>query len=158
MLLDFQFFEKLLENLTLSGLLGNDVPQMADLRLANAVDTTKALFETIRVPGEVVIDHQVGVLQVHAFACCIGGDQHKDIGVVAELLLNLSPLIAVGAAMNGHYSLGFAQHVPNSSNQVVQGIAVLGEDDQLAAAATAGEHLWSVLQQAGELLPLLVLA
>jgi hypothetical protein len=40
---------------------------VADLRLANAVDTTKPLLEPVRVPGQVVVDHEVGAtLEVHA--------------------------------------------------------------------------------------------
>ena len=38
---------------------------MADLRLADAVDAAEALFQPVRVPGQVVVDHQVGALQMN---------------------------------------------------------------------------------------------
>ena len=82
-----QLVEKSLEDVSFSGFLGDHVPQMADLGLANPVDTAKALFQPVGVPGQVVVDHQVGVLQVDAFASGIGGNQHQNIRIVAELFL-----------------------------------------------------------------------
>ena len=40
--------------------------------------------------------------------------------------------------------------------QIVQGVAVLGEDDHLATVAVRIEHLGVILQQPGELFPFLV--
>ncbi|MNZ54650.1 hypothetical protein D3C78_725570 [compost metagenome] len=158
LLLDFQLFEQLLEHRAFAGFLGDDVPQVADLGLADTVDTAETLLQAIRVPGQIVVDHQVGVLQVHAFAGRIGGDQHQHGGVIAKLFLDLAPLVAVGAAVDGDHRIRVAKHVADAGHQVVQGVAVLGEDDQLATAAAAGEHLRGILQQAGQLFPFLVLA
>ena len=136
----------------------HQVPQVAHLTLANAVDAAKALLHAVGVPGQVVIDHEVGVLQVHAFASGIGGQQHQHVGVVAEGFLHLAPVVAVDAAVDGDHGLFAAQRVADAQQQVVERVAVLGEDDDFAAAAIGGAHLGLVLQQARELFPLAVAA
>lgn len=44
--------------------------------------------------GQVVVDHQVGDLQVEAFTGGVGGQQDLHVGVVGELLGDLAPLHA----------------------------------------------------------------
>ena len=131
---------------------------MADLALANAMDATETLLQPVRVPGQVVVDHQVGVLQVHAFACRIGGQQHLDVLVLAELLLDTTTLVAVGAAVDLNHGLRPAQQAGDLAGQVVQRVAVFGEDDDLAAVAVRIEHQLTVLQDLRQLAPLLVVA
>ena len=155
---DLDLVEQLLEHLAFAGAHGNDVPQVADLGLADAVDAPEALFESVGVPRQVIVDHEVGVLQVDAFAGGVGGDQDADLGVVAELFLDLAPLVAVGAAVDDAHRLRVAEQVLDAREQVIERVLVLGEEDQLAAAAAGGEHLRLVLQQAGEFFPLLVVA
>jgi len=53
---------------------------MADLRLTDTVDAAKTLFDAVRVPGQIVVDHQVGALQVDPFAGGICGQQHLHSG------------------------------------------------------------------------------
>ena len=60
---------------------------MADLGLADPVDTAEALLQAVGVPGQVVVDHQVGALQVDAFAGGVGGQQHLHLRVVPERFL-----------------------------------------------------------------------
>jgi hypothetical protein len=98
--LDFQLLEQALEDVALAGLGGDHVPQVADLGLADAVDAAEALLQAVGVPRQVVVDHQVGVLQVHAFAGRVGGQQHPHGGVVAEQLLHLAALFAFDAAVD----------------------------------------------------------
>ena len=81
---------------------------MAYLRLANAVDAAKALFQAVGVPGQVVVDHQVGVLQIHAFAGCVGGQQYPRGWVVAKQLLHLAALFALDAAVDHGHSVFIA--------------------------------------------------
>ena len=69
----FQLLEQPPVDVALAGLVGDQVPQMADLGLADAVDAAEALLQAVRVPGQVVVDHQVGALQVDAFAGGVGG-------------------------------------------------------------------------------------
>ena len=55
------------------------VPEVADLGLADAVDAAEALFEPVRVPGQIVVDHQMrAALKVHAFASGIVRDHHAN--------------------------------------------------------------------------------
>ena len=67
--------EQALEDLALAGVRGDEVPQVADLGLADAVDATEALLDAVGVPGQVVVDHQVGALQVETLAGGVGRDQ-----------------------------------------------------------------------------------
>jgi len=48
---------------------------VADLSLADPVDTAEALLDPVGVPGQVVVDHQVGPLQVQALPGGVG--RHK---------------------------------------------------------------------------------
>ena len=47
---------------------------MANLGLANPVDTTETLLNLVRVPRQVIVDHEVSALKVYTFACGIIGD------------------------------------------------------------------------------------
>jgi hypothetical protein len=78
--LDFQLLEQALENVALARFGSHHVPQVADLGLADTVDAAEALLQAVRVPRQVVVDHQVGVLQVHAFAGRVGGHSTRAVG------------------------------------------------------------------------------
>ena len=77
----FEFGQKLVIHVALSGFLGNEIPQVADFVLSDAVDTSEALFHPVGIPGEVVVDHQVGVLEVHTFPSCVCCHKHADISI-----------------------------------------------------------------------------
>ena len=87
-------------NVAFSGLLGHQVPEVADLGLADAVDAAETLLDPVWVPGQVVIDHQVGTLQIDAFTGGVGGKQHLHLWVVFEGFLRLQPLFATHAAVD----------------------------------------------------------
>ena len=149
--LDPKFFKKPKIDITFAGLLGDKVPEVADLLLADAVDAAEALFEPVRIPRQVVVDHQVGVLEVHAFAGGIGGDEYAHLGVGTKDRLNPAALVAVGAAVDGDDGISVASIAEHSGDflvQVIQCVAVLGEDDELALAAASVAHLRIVLQDA----------
>ena len=55
-------------DITFTCAFGHQVPQVAGFGLADTVDAPEALFNAVRVPGQVVIDHQVRALEVDAFA------------------------------------------------------------------------------------------
>ena len=99
--LDPKFFKKPEIDVTFAGFLGDKVPEVADLLLADAVDAAEALFEAVWIPRQVVVHHQVGVLEVDAFTGGIGGDQHAHFGVGAKDRLNPAALVPVGAAVDG---------------------------------------------------------
>ena len=67
-------------DIAFAGFLGNQIPEVADFGLADAVNTAKALLQAVRVPRQVVVDHQVGVLQVDTFAGRVGRDQTRTSG------------------------------------------------------------------------------
>ena len=46
----------------LPGLMGNEIPKMAYFALAESVDASKSLLDTVWVSWQVVVDHEVGML------------------------------------------------------------------------------------------------
>ena len=120
------------------------------------MNAAKPLLHAVGIPGQVVIDHEVGVLQVHAFASGIGGQQYHHIGVVAKGFLHLAPVIAVDAAVDGDHGLFAAQRVAHAHQQVIERIPVLCEYDDLSAATIGGEHFRLVLQQPRKFFPFAV--
>jgi hypothetical protein len=73
------------------------------------VDASEALLQAVRVPRQVVVHHQVGALQVHAFAGGVGGDQDTHVGVGTEQRLDAAALVAVRAAVDGDDGVGVAE-------------------------------------------------
>ena len=80
-------------DIALARLLGHEVPEVADFGLADAVDAAEALFEPVGVPRQIVVDHQVGALEVDALARRIGRDEDDDLGIVLEGSLRRAPLV-----------------------------------------------------------------
>ena len=64
--------------------------------LAVAVAPPDALLDALRVPGQVVVDHQIAELQVDALGRGLGGDE--DGGVVAEVLDERGAHVGAGRA------------------------------------------------------------
>ena len=151
-----ELFEQPVIDLAFARVLGDEVPQVADFGLADAVDAAEALFQAVRVPGQVVVDHQVGALQVDAFAGGVGGDEDFDFLVVLEGFLGLAPFFAADAAVNDDDGLRPAEQCPNLLGEIVQRVAVLGEDDEFPAMPVGVEHFGVVLQQLGKLVPFAV--
>src|SRR6266571_8976873 len=120
-------------DVALARFLGHQVPQVADLGLADAVDPAEPLLQAVRVPGQVVVHHQVRALEVDALASGVGGEEHLHFGIVQKALLRLAPFLTAQAAMDEHDSLWAAKQRANLALQVVEGVAVLGEHDKLLA-------------------------
>ena len=72
------------EHLALAGVVGDEVPQAADLLLADAVDAAEPLLDAVGVPRQVVVDHQVGGLEVEALAGGVGGEQDLAVGFLVN--------------------------------------------------------------------------
>lgn len=66
---------------------------MADLRLADAVDAAEALLQPGGVPGEVVVDEEVGLLQVHPLPGGVRGHQDEGFPVLGEAGLAQAALL-----------------------------------------------------------------
>ena len=151
-----EFGEQAVIDLALAGFLGDEIPQVTDLVLADAVDAPEALFEAVWVPRQVVIDHQVGVLEVHAFTGGIGGEENADLGVGTEQGLALAALVAMHAAVNGGDGVGRAEDAADAALQIVQRVLVLGEEDHFALTAIGVAHVRIVLENFREFIPLAV--
>ena len=156
--LDGQFFKQTVVDGALASLLGDEVPEVADLGLADAVDAPKPLLHTVRVPWEVVVDHQVGALEVDALARGVGRDEHLHVLVGAEECLSLLPFFALCAAVDRDDRVGVANDVADLVTEVVQRVAMLGEDNDLPLPAVGVVHLRRVLEQLREFVPLAVFA
>ena len=48
--LDFELLQQTVIDIAFAGLLGDEVPEMADLGLPDAVNATEALLQPVRVP------------------------------------------------------------------------------------------------------------
>ena len=145
--------EQLGEDGAFPGVGRDEVPQVADLGLADAVDAAEALLDPVRVPREVVVDHEVGALEVQALAGGVGRDQDPGVDVLGEQLFSLGALISPDAAVDGDDGVAAAEEIADALGEVLQGVAVLGEDDDLLT----GDHR-VVGEQLAELGPLLVRA
>ena len=115
----FQLFQQATIDLAFAGVGRDEVPEMADLGLADPVDTAEPLLDLVRVPGQVVVDHQVAALKVHAFASRVVGDQHQHVAVLHEPLDDLAPIFAGDATMDDLDGIGAAKARPDPVVQVV---------------------------------------
>ena len=104
---------------------------MAHLGLADTVDAAETLLDAVRVPRKIIVDHQVGTLEVDSLTCGVSRKKDADLGVELEFFLRLRALLAAQTTVNDTYSLLLAQQRADACGEVVQGVAVLGEDDQL---------------------------
>ena len=152
-----KLFEESFVDRAFAGLAGDEVPEMADLALAEAVDASEALFNAVGVPGQVVVDHEVGALEVDAFAGGVGGDEDVDVGVVEEAALLALPFGAAELSVDGGDAVAAAEFDGDAVDEVGERVEVFGEDEQLAAATARVEH-FGVAEHAAEFVPLAVLA
>ena len=134
-----QLFEELAIDIALAGLLGHQIPEVAHFGLADAVNAAEALLEAVRVPRQIVVDHQVRALEVDAFAGGIGGQQHlhfgsclKDSCAFIRSSRPMPPWIMTTASLRPSRVV--------MRLEVVQRVAVLGEEERASGAAMA----WAV--------------
>ena len=104
-------------DLAFARVLGHEIPQVADFGLADAVDAAEPLLQAVRIPGQVVVDHQVSALQVDAFAGGVGGDEDFDFLVLRERFLGLAPFLAADAAVDDDDGLGSPERVPECARR-----------------------------------------
>ena len=123
------------------------IPKVAYLRLPDAVNSAETLFQSVGVPRQVTVDHQVRPLQVDTFTGCIGGKQDEHILVLLECLLGLRAILAPHAAMNRHQGLRGAQNRAEPFGQIAQCVAMLRKDNELSPVALRIEHLRMVLEK-----------
>ena len=109
----FQFFKQTLEHHALSRFFRDQIPEMADFGLSDTVDTAKPLFQPVRIPGKVIVDHQVGALQVDTFTSRISSNQDTHVFVLLEKFLHFAAFISEHTAVNRHNRLVAAEQVAN---------------------------------------------
>ena len=152
--LHLKLVEEALKDFTLTRVARDQIPEPTDLHLADAVNAPKALLDAVRVPGQVVVHHQVGHLKVHAFACGIRRDEDHDVRVLAKLLLCSEPVLAPRPAVDLDHR-HTAEQVAHLLHEVVERVAMLGEDEHLPTSTVLPKHDRVVaLQDGGELIPL----
>ena len=150
-----QLLQQPLEHLALTGLERDQVPHVADLGLADPVDASEALLDPVRVPGQVVVHEQMSALQVHALPGRVRRDKHEHVGFLQERLLRFASKLAAHPTVDLDHRLRPAEQCSDAAGQVVERVAMLGEDDQLPALPRFVEHLrLTVLQQLGKARPL----
>ena len=133
-----EFFQQSPIDLALAGFRSDEVPEMADLGLADAVDAAEPLFEPVGIPWQVVIDHQVRALEVDAFASRVRCQQHLHLWTVSERFLRGHALFPAHAAVDANDGLGSPQQGGRALPEIVQRVAVFCKDDELLA----GRGFW----------------
>src|SRR6266568_1604995 len=98
---------------------------MTDFCLPDAVDSSKALFNTIWIPWQIVINHQVGTLKVDSFAGGVCGEKHLDFGIVPKPLLRVHPVFAAHPTMNHNNSARPAEQCRYFAFKIIQSVPVL---------------------------------
>ena len=129
----FQLVEQRAVHVALAGVRRHQVPQVAHLRLADAVDAPEALFQAVGVPRQVVVHHQMGALQIDALASGIGGEQHAHLWVVQKYVLGAAAFLAAHAAVNRHHGFFVAEQRGGAALQVGERVAMFGEHHQFVA-------------------------
>ena len=94
------------------------------------MDTAKTLFQSIGIPRQVVVYHQMRALKVDAFASSIRSDQDAHANILLEELFCFSPFITEHSAVDGNNSIVISEQSANLSGKVVERVLVFREDDQ----------------------------
>src|SRR6266496_3990724 len=124
----FQFCEETCENLPLNGI-GRDKVENTDIRtLPDAVNTPHTLLQSIGIPGNIVVDHQVAELEGDAFACRFGSN--ADLGRIIQALSRFATIDGIHPTVN--LTGGVAPFLQVAA-QVLKRVTMLCEDQQLAA-------------------------
>ena len=89
-----QFLQQPVIYVSLAGFVGHEIPQVTGAGLADTVDPAEPLLDPVGVPGQVVIDHEVGPLEVDAFPRRVRGDQQPGPEIIQKALLDLLALFA----------------------------------------------------------------
>ena len=149
-----QLFEEPLIDGAFAGFLRNQIPEMADLRLADTMDAAEALFEAVWIPWQVIIDHQMRALKVDAFTGGVGRNQYAHVLILLEQGLNLAAIVAQHSAVDGHDHFIAPEERADLLGEVVQRVAMLRKNNQLFAIAVGVLHQIIVLQNGGKFIPL----
>ncbi len=151
-----EFAEQALEHLALTGVRCDEIPQMTDLGLTNAMNASEALLKSIGIPRQIVIDHEMRTLQIDALARSIGCDEYPHVLVLRKAMLSRPAVITGHSAANHHNRIWVTQQNADFLLEIKQRVLMLRKDDELLAGAVAIEHARIILKQERELFPLSV--
>ena len=126
-----QLFEQLAIDVAFACLFSHEIPEVTHLRLTNAVDPAEALLESIGIPRQVVVHHQMCALEIDALARGVRREQHLHFRVVFERLLRLHALFAAHAAVDHHHGGFAAEQRGDVLEEIVQRVAMFGEEHEL---------------------------
>ena len=106
---------------------------MADFGLPDPMDAAEALFKPIRVPRQVVVDHEMrAALKIYAFSGGIVGDHDANERIGVEGGYGGAAGLAGYAAMDHHDGSRLADSRGDLLLQIFERVLRLGEDDDLA--------------------------
>ena len=117
------------------------------------MDTAKTLFQSIGIPRQVVVYHQMRALKVDAFASSIRSDQDAHADILLEELFYFSPFITEHSAVDGNNSFAISEQGTNLFGKVVERVLVFREDDQFFTLVILAIHRLVILKQRGKLIP-----
>ena len=95
-------------------------------------------------------------MQVEAFASGVGSDEDLAVAVFRELFGDLSAFFPAHSAVNCFDRIGLADEGSDPVDQIIEGVAVFGENDELPGPAVLVNREGLVLQDRAQLGPLAV--
>ena len=116
------------------------------------MDASHALLQPHRVPGDVVVDHEPAELEVDALPCCLG--RHQHLGRLPEGPLGIDAGAGGVAVADLHAAVDLGDgEAPGFelADQVVEGVLVLGEDQELHLGVAEDPLLGDHVLELGEL-------
>ena len=132
---------------------------MADLGLADAVDATEPLLQPVRVPRQVVVDHEVrATLEVHTLTSGVVRNHHADERIGVEGSDGCATGLPRDATMDDDHRSRVAHAGGDLLLKVFQRVLWLSEDQDFAAQAGGLVEHDRVVEDRLELPPLCVLA
>ena len=91
--------KKLFQHLSLTSVLCHQIIDKYLSALPVSVNTTHALFETVGIPGHIVVDHEIAELEIDSFTSCLGSDH--DLCSIFEYPLRIYSFFEPHPAMDG---------------------------------------------------------
>ena len=139
-----------------ASVLGHKIPQRTRTFLPDTMDASEPLLDTIRVPWQVIVDHEIRALQIQSLPCRVGRHKNTHLWIVDESFLHGFACIAVHTAMDDLHRLRLPQQCSDAILQIVQGIPMLREYDKFMGLFRCAGIQHIVLQDIAELAPLRV--
>ena len=99
----------------------------------------------------------MGALEIYPFAGCIRCQENERVLVLSRRILRLATLLAMHRSVHGDNGIGPADQPLQLVGEIIQRVAVLGEDHHLPPVRLRVENADILVKNRGKLIPLLVL-